>query len=728
MGNKNRRNSSTSSMMSVPSSENLDPKDTDINTGSGEQFNLHTGSNNSTVQKIANGLEDLAARAPNSMPSRLGFKSFKTGTLVTKNGQPSLVAVPDMSYLLSASRPRKNGVQSKLSPTTPAFVPKMKIPTGPKNPNIHYTRAHAAATAQTKRTGSTNFQKVQDLLQGMRNTGSNQKSKNYNCCGGGAVQQPARQQDSRVMSIPDVGGVSYGSSGLYGGAVQGRIGYDNSGYSGAVQGGAGYGNSGYGAVGYHNNGFGNMGSGNISSGCNAYGSIQYGSNQVGYDNSGYGQHNTGPSNIGYRSPSHGAIARDSSVYGNLLRRNYGQSSSDYDYDSPGPSNMGSGYATPTQITPSYYANPYAQAPMGMDTKMGSCLAMAKTGSRSSSEGTVIHQAQLRKQHFRTPSPPRFSARSMKVFHLRGDKTKKDVVVTANDVIRNRVQIHQRYLEPDGLPYDTVVNIYRPAVYNFLKDFHDNFTGQQKQEFLLKTTVEIRVEIPEDYENPNIAKEKPKVTKVTVQANTMGKENETDESPKKYSFSTTTSGERTVLDTLNELGTEFANNTKNLTVTLVFPRDPTTTTLNTAINLAPVEGAPVGCATFNFLDKLCHYIDDNFSAITNLTVCLRVPSNTRMPLSMPQLYYVLPFYDLKFTNWYLVYLPDNLTNALKVEGWCVGMLDRERDRVVIKRMKKKQEDRRKIDNAIFVTPSAYVPEVKVRQGEVKKVRNDAGGGR
>ncbi|KAF8857478.1 hypothetical protein BDZ45DRAFT_744292 [Acephala macrosclerotiorum] len=707
MGNKNnRRKSSSGSMsMSVSSLENLSPKYSVVDSSVSEQYILGTGNNN-------DGMENLAIQAP----SPLKFKSFKTGTLLTNNGQASLTAVPDMSYILSPSKLRKNATQSKLRPTTPAFIPKPKIPTGPKNPDIpcnHYTRAQANANALTERAGSSNFQRVQNLVQAMRAAGQRQISSNCDGYGGDAIQQPDPQRDLRLMSIPGAGGVSYGSSGLY---------------TGAGQCGIGCGNSGYGNKTSHNNGYYGSTACDNSYGNSGYGAV--GSGRPGNSKFGYGYPNASLVNAVYESSGYGAVARGMPVYSNAAHSNYGQANSAYgsghSYDSPGPSNAGSGYATPTQgDSYSSYSNTRSQAPIGMDRSMGSGLAMASMGARSVSTGTVIHRPELRTQLSRSPSPARLPVKPMRVFMARSDRTMKDVIVTVNKFIRNAVQIHQQYL-PDGLAYDTIRDIYNPKVYDFFEDFKTNFTEEQKKDFLGRKAVEIRVLIPEDYENLVVVEEKPKITKVTIQANTKGKDKETEGDDKKYSFSTNTNAKRTVIDTLEDLGPEFCNNAKRVTIVLVFPANPTSTPLNTAINLAPAEGAPINSPTFKFLDQLCHYLDENFTSITNLTVILRVPSNTRMPLSMPQLYHALPFYDLKFTNWYLMYQPDNLTNPLRVEGWCMSMLDRERDRVVLDRNKKKREEKRKIDNAIFVRTSAYVPEVKVKvaQGEMKKMMRAA----
>lgn len=721
MGNKNnrRKSSSGSTSMSVSSPEKLALKYSVGDSGASEQYILDTGDNNGGMEKLAKDLENLAVQAP----SPLKFKSFKTGTLLTNNGQASLTAVPDMSYILSPNKARKSGTQSKLRPTTPAFVPKPKVPTGPKNPNVpgnHYTRAQANTSALAKLTGSSNFQKVQDLVKGMRAVDQLQTSSNYGGYGGGAVQQPTPQRDPRLMSIPSAGGVSYGSSGLYAGAGQGGIGYGNSGYGSKE-----YSNNGYPPVSAtpHKNGY--YGS---TRNFNDYDNTDYGA--VGSGRSGHGYQNPGPINAGYENSSSGAVAHGTFSYGNTSHSKYGQVNSahgsSHSYDSPCPSNAGSGCATPTQGDPcSYNSNTNSQAPIGMGRSMGSGLAMARVGARSVSTGTVIHRPQLKAQLSRTPSPARLPVKPMRVFMARGDKTMKDIIVTVNKFIRNAVQIYQRYL-PGGLAYDTIRDIYNPKVYDFFEDFKVNFTEEQKKAFLDRKAVEIRVLIPEDYENPAVVEEKPKITKVTIQANSKGNDKETEGDDKKYSFSTTTNAERTVIDTLDDLGPEFCNNAKRVTITLVFPANPTSTPLNTAINLAPVEGAPINCPTFRFLDQLCHYLDNNFTALTNLTVILRVPSNTRMPLSLAQLYHVLPFYDLKFTDWYLMYQPDNLTNPLRVEGWCMSMLDRERDRVVLDRNKKKREEKRRIDNAVFVRTSAYVPEVKIKlaQGEMKKMKRAA----
>lgn len=65
--------------------------------------------------------------------------------------------------------------------------------------------------------------------------------------------------------------------------------------------------------------------------------------------------------------------------------------------------------------------------------------------------------------------------------------------------------------------------------------------------------------------------------------------------------------------------------------------------------------------------------------------------------MPQLHHVLPFYDLGFTDWDIKYLPENLSVPAKVQGWAVGQLDRERNKIIAERL-------RKVEEAVFVRGS------------------------
>ncbi|KAE8449637.1 hypothetical protein EG329_007967 [Mollisiaceae sp. DMI_Dod_QoI] len=630
MGNKNRRSdsgsrsASGSSIASVSSPTNPSFPASITDPGSAGKAIIDTGDKKDSIQESSKGVGDLSVQSPVlSVSPELRFKSYKTGTLITHNGEPAVTAVPDLNVILPPTKLRKNDKDTKLSGASPAFIP--KIPTGPRNPNgSKYRPTSMNNSSGHRHSGSGNYEKVQNLLQDMRGTGNNQTRVSFTGYGRGYVQQAAPQHGSHFMGRAEHGNTSYDNNGYY-----------NPSYGHSSYGGANYGHS-------------------------------------GYDNTSYSS-----TDYGYSTPPHRHL---------------------YDSHSPSPLGMG----------------------MGMN---------ASTSLRSVPDTAVIGHPPLAL----SVAPPNVPAKPPKVFLARGDQSKKDIVVTAAEAVRNAVQVTQRYL-PNGMAYDSVNEIYDPKAYNFVEEFM-SLTDDEKVEFLSKNTIEIMINIPDDYENPTPAEEmKSKVTtKVTIQANEKGKAVEND--AKQYSFTTLTTTERTVIDTLNELGRSFCNYAKKVTITLVFPRCPLSTPLNSAIALAPSSGAPVDSATFKFLDTLAVYIDDKFTSLSSLTVLLRVPSNTRMPLSMPQLYYVLPFYDLAYTNWDIKYQPDNLTIQLKVHGWAVGMLDRERDRVVVKRIKKKEEEQRKIDEAVFVRKSEFQTPItfplRGRQGQREKndgaELGDMGGG-
>lgn len=298
-----------------------------------------------------------------------------------------------------------------------------------------------------------------------------------------------------------------------------------------------------------------------------------------------------------------------------------------------------------------------------------------------------------------PTEPRRRRIEREIITLtRVERGLQEIVVTADGAHRNTKQIVQRFL-PCGLPYDTVNKIFDPAIYNFMEDFKSMRETDQKTLFE-KNGVELTIIMPEGWdsnENQDIKEVNGKGAITTIQ--------------------------RTVLDALDELGSEFTSNIKRCTVSLVFPSNPDQTALNTSIALAPTSGAPVESPTYLFLEELCHYIDAEFTSLKSLTVLLRVPSNVRMPLSLQQLYHVLPFYDLSLTDWQLKYTPDNLDREqLRVKGWCIKQLDRERDRVVVKRTKKEERERRRIEEAVFVHASANQGDVdlkKLRIGEIAK---------
>jgi hypothetical protein len=76
-----------------------------------------------------------------------------------------------------------------------------------------------------------------------------------------------------------------------------------------------------------------------------------------------------------------------------------------------------------------------------------------------------------------------------------------------------------------------------------------------------------------------------------------------------------------------------------------------------------------------VDKMKH-----FTAIKKLDIVLHTPPNGTAPVSLEQLNHVLPFYELEFTRWGLLWQTSYMSRPETVCGWPITYLDKERFRI------------------------------------------------
>lgn len=151
---------------------------------------------------------------------------------------------------------------------------------------------------------------------------------------------------------------------------------------------------------------------------------------------------------------------------------------------------------------------------------------------------------------------------------------------------------------------------------------------------------------------------------------------------------------TLLNYIDYLGPDFAAHAKYIFVNILFPSIADT-------NQSKVNSSVLTCQQtreFQHIEKLVAKLQC-FPNIKRLDVILQTPSNTKKPLSIPQLNLVLPFYDLGFTNWNIKWKTSFMTKAEPVGGWPVHYLDKERNRLL--------RERERVKNAVFVRKSQFV---------------------
>jgi hypothetical protein len=244
---------------------------------------------------------------------------------------------------------------------------------------------------------------------------------------------------------------------------------------------------------------------------------------------------------------------------------------------------------------------------------------------------------------------------------RKDKALREIVITAAGVSRNHTRKTTRFV-PDGTTFITFSHDFDAPKYDFLADF-EAMTHDKRWEFLKHNAVEIVVDMDsflQKVEQKYEGKGKGKASLQEIM----------DQEPAP-----------TVIDTIQLLGPEFIATVQKLTVTLAFttPAEPHTIANSGGVQQDPKKaGIPTGpkkrskepaiacqpqteSPAFKHLEALVNELH-KFVYLRQVTVNLRVPQTTNKPFTIPQLMFVLPFYDMTFTDWVSVTPPfSNLRN-------------------------------------------------------------------
>jgi hypothetical protein len=309
-------------------------------------------------------------------------------------------------------------------------------------------------------------------------------------------------------------------------------------------------------------------------------------------------------------------------------------------------------------------------------------------------------------------------RPPRIYYQRTEKSKKDIIITDTGVIRNAVKVVEQFL-PNGSPYHDYTSEFDGPDYDFVAEFNA-MTLKEKMDLLANKQVEILVKLVtyDGEENVEIVivkkkgkknKHKAKEGGASKADDVKGKGKEKEEVKQRAAEGGTSKPETTtVIDTINALGPDFANNTKSLYVTLDFtsipiPADVTpvipTGPRASPLSLKPNEPLSFG-PNFGFITSLVRTLQ-SFTALKHMVINLRVLSahNSR-PVTIPQLTLVLPFYDLGFTEWKVSYQTEFFTTSVPVRDhdYPLKWLDRERNKILTEREKK-------IESTVFVRRSS-----------------------
>ena len=328
-----------------------------------------------------------------------------------------------------------------------------------------------------------------------------------------------------------------------------------------------------------------------------------------------------------------------------------------------------------------------------------------TDSQPSSGGASLCTA------LTTPQPLR------RVIDIRVNQKKKDIVINANSVYRNRVNNCIQTLTPEG---DIVINPPDPFnpgnILNEIAALDDYAKKHYWQTNIVQIEVDLR-NIPTvvvDEKKGDASIEKKGIAKV------VALETKVNDKSKGKEVVTHTP---TVMDQITRLGPDFYDYATDIHIDIQFPapRDgflaprAHTTANKQGRWIYPDHNISVGTPGFVILEKLAVELDKVVS-IKSLEVILHnAHASATVPFTLEQLYYALPFYDLQFMDWQLKWQGNYMSEPVEVGHFPLILLDKERNKWLWGKKKAAQEKERlerlaqnKIDEKVFITYSTIGP--------------------
>lgn len=361
--------------------------------------------------------------------------------------------------------------------------------------------------------------------------------------------------------------------------------------------------------------------------------------------------------------------------------------------SPGPAKV-HGFLPEMRPFPPFTPNPHAKHPSNDSTD-------SQPSSGGGSLSTLLS----------TPQSLR------RVIDIRVNKKKKDLVINANSVYRNRVNNCIQTLTPEG---DIVINPPDPFnpgnILNEIAAFDDNAKKNYWQTNVVQIEVDLRniptVVVNEKKGDANV--EKKDIAKVVAAETKVN-----DKSKGKEVVAHTP----TVMDQIMRLGPDFYDYATDIHIDIQFPapRDGSlaprahTVTNKQGKWIYPDHSVSVGTPGFVILERLAVELDKIVS-IKSLEVILHnAHASATVPFTLEQLFYALPFYDLKFMEWQLKWQGNYMSEPVEVGHFPLILLDKERNKWLWEKKKAAQEKERlerlaqqKIDKKVFITYSAIGP--------------------
>ncbi|QSZ33760.1 hypothetical protein DSL72_005331 [Monilinia vaccinii-corymbosi] len=298
------------------------------------------------------------------------------------------------------------------------------------------------------------------------------------------------------------------------------------------------------------------------------------------------------------------------------------------------------------------------------------MSISSVNSKSQKVGTSNFATPIKPNQtsHSASSPIPTGPRPLKPRFGRSDKKKKDIIITQFGIIRNIARITECFTD-NGFPYKHVCDDeFRPEVYD-VADIVRKMPLEERKEFWSKNWIDIEVDLRSDEE----------IFGINPQAD--GPEL----APRDYD---------TLLHYIDYLGPDFAAHAKYIFVSIMFPSIPDADQSKVDLSVLHSQHTP----EFQHLERLVAKLQP-FPNIKRFEIILQTPSNSKKPLSIPQLNLILPFYDLGFTDWNIKWKTGFMTKPEPVGGWPIHYLDKERNRILW--------ERERVKNAVFVRKSEFV---------------------
>jgi hypothetical protein len=306
------------------------------------------------------------------------------------------------------------------------------------------------------------------------------------------------------------------------------------------------------------------------------------------------------------------------------------------------------------------------------------------------------------------------AKAVRTFLARADRSKKDIVVSSLGIIHNIERITEGYL-PSGHPYRTSSEESNPENYDFLKALQ-KMGEEERKAFWENNWVEIIVDFCEISE-PAGSKYGAGTKKIAVGKDVPGAEedfitgegvgtkgvagsneddaneaNDVKEGKKKEIEKPNIN----IVEMLGKLGADCFEYTTSIVLTIKYPVTPALA--ESSKKVVSCTKAQQETACYKLMEKLVEVLE-KFSAMKRMEVVMRTPSETRTPISLEQLNYLLPLYDLAFTNWEIRWQADFMSRSEPVRGWPITYMDKEASKILYQR----ELEQKRLETLVFKHP-------------------------